>query len=143
MAVIGAGPYGLSAAARAVVVAIGLSNLAHLPPELAAAVPEGPFATGPVSHSSQHHDLSAPAGRDVVVVGAGQSALESAVLLVERGAASVRVVARGARRSASARRRTAGPGGGRGHRSAMPGPCTRSRTTPGRSVISRCPRGGS
>ncbi|MFF2923136.1 FAD-dependent oxidoreductase [Streptomyces celluloflavus] len=83
------------AAARAVVVATGLSGLARLPAELAAAVPAGPSATGPVSHSAQHHDLSALAGRDVVVVGAGQSALESAVLLAERGAASVRVVARG------------------------------------------------
>ncbi|UKY51018.1 FAD-dependent oxidoreductase [Streptomyces inhibens] len=81
--------------ARAVVVATGLSGLAHLPPELAAAVPDGPSVTGPVSHSSQHHDLSALAGRDIVVIGAGQSALESAVLLAEAGAASVRVVARG------------------------------------------------
>ncbi|MFG3117045.1 FAD-dependent oxidoreductase [Streptomyces sp. NPDC048197] len=81
--------------ARAVVVATGLSGLAHLPRRLAAAVPDGPSATGPVSHSSQHHDLAALAGRDVVVVGAGQSALESAVLLAETGAAAVRVVARG------------------------------------------------
>ncbi|SOE12890.1 Predicted flavoprotein CzcO associated with the cation diffusion facilitator CzcD [Streptomyces sp. 2323.1] len=81
--------------ARAVVVATGLSGLAQLPPELAAAIPDGPSATGPVSHSSQHHDLSALAGRSVVVIGAGQSALESAVLLAEAGAESVRVVARG------------------------------------------------
>ncbi|MCC3769193.1 NAD(P)-binding domain-containing protein [Streptomyces sp. UNOC14_S4] len=81
-------------AARAVVVATGLSGLARLPAELAAAVPDGPSATGPVSHSSQHSDLKAFAGQDVVVVGAGQSALESAVLLVEGGAASVRVLAR-------------------------------------------------
>ncbi|MFI1969435.1 oxidoreductase [Streptomyces cinnamoneus] len=81
-------------AARAVVVATGLSGLARLPAELAAAVPDGPSASGPVSHSSQHSDLSVFAGKDVVVVGAGQSALESAVLLAESGAASVRVVAR-------------------------------------------------
>ncbi|TJZ51932.1 NAD(P)/FAD-dependent oxidoreductase [Streptomyces piniterrae] len=86
---------GERAAARAVIVATGLTGIAYLPPELAAAVPEGPSAKGPVSHSSQHHDLSALAGRDVVVVGAGQSALESAVLLADAGAASVRVVARG------------------------------------------------
>ncbi|GAA0452614.1 NAD(P)-binding domain-containing protein [Streptomyces sp. NPDC046215] len=79
--------------ARAVVVATGLSGLAHLPPELAAAAPDGPSAAGPVSHSSQHRDLTRFAGREVVVVGAGQSALESAVLLAEAGA-SVRVVAR-------------------------------------------------
>lgn len=81
--------------ARAVVVASGLSGLAHLPAEFAAAVPDGPSAAGPVSHSSHHHDLGRFAGREVVVVGAGQSALESAVLLAEAGAASVRVVARG------------------------------------------------
>ncbi|MEU3753552.1 NAD(P)-binding domain-containing protein [Streptomyces olivoreticuli] len=81
-------------AARAVVVATGLSGLARLPAELAAAVPDGPSVSGPISHSSQHDDLSRFAGRDVVVVGAGQSALESAVLLAEGGAASVRVVAR-------------------------------------------------
>ncbi len=81
-------------AARAVVVATGLSGLARLPAELAAAVPDGPSVSGPISHSSQHDDLSRFAGRDVVVVGAGQSALESAVLLAEGGAASVRVLAR-------------------------------------------------
>ncbi|MEV4433641.1 FAD-dependent oxidoreductase [Streptomyces sp. NPDC049555] len=81
-------------AARAVVVATGLTNLAQLPPELAAAVPAGPSAAGPISHSSQHRDLAAFAGKHVVVVGAGQSALESAVLLAEAGAASVRVLAR-------------------------------------------------
>lgn len=81
--------------ARAVVVATGLSGCAHLPRELAAAVPEGPSPLSAVSHSSQHHDLSGFAGRDVLVVGAGQSALETAVLTAEAGAASVRVVARG------------------------------------------------
>lgn len=81
-------------AARAVVVATGLSGFARLPAELAAAVPDGPSVSGPISHSSQHEDLSRFAGRDVVVVGAGQSALESAVLLAEGGAASVRVLAR-------------------------------------------------
>ncbi|MGW3565621.1 FAD-dependent oxidoreductase [Streptomyces sp. NPDC000941] len=84
-------------AARAVVVASGLAGLAHLPAEFAAAVPDGPSPTGPVSHSSQHRDLRRFAGREVVVVGAGQSALESAVLLAEAGAAAVRVVARGPR----------------------------------------------
>ncbi|MFI1162115.1 FAD-dependent oxidoreductase [Streptomyces sp. NPDC020801] len=79
--------------ARAVVVATGLSGLAHLPPELAAAAPDGPAPTGPVSHSSQHHDLSAFAGKELIVVGAGQSALETAVLAAEAGA-RVRVVSR-------------------------------------------------
>ncbi|MFG2790482.1 NAD(P)-binding domain-containing protein [Streptomyces sp. NPDC048419] len=80
--------------ARAVVVATGLSGLAHVPPELAAAVPEGPAPTGPVSHSSQEHDLSRYAGQDLIVVGAGQSALETAALAAEAGA-QVRVVSRG------------------------------------------------
>ncbi|WP_306321098.1 MULTISPECIES: FAD-dependent oxidoreductase [unclassified Streptomyces] len=80
--------------ARAVVVATGLSGLEHLPPEFAAAVPDGPTPTGPVSHSAQHHDLSRFAGKELIVVGAGQSALETAALAAEAGA-RVRVVARG------------------------------------------------
>ncbi|MEU2512534.1 NAD(P)-binding domain-containing protein [Streptomyces syringium] len=80
--------------ARAVVVATGLSGFAHLPPQLATAVPDGPSPSGPVSHSSQHRDFARFSGQDVVVVGAGQSALESAVLLADAGAASVRVLAR-------------------------------------------------
>ncbi|KPI20847.1 hypothetical protein OK074_7524 [Actinobacteria bacterium OK074] len=80
--------------ARAVVIASGLSGLAQLPPELARAVPDGPSPTGPVSHSSQHHDLSRFAGRELVVVGAGQSALETAALAAAAGA-RVQVVSRG------------------------------------------------
>jgi cation diffusion facilitator CzcD-associated flavoprotein CzcO len=80
--------------ARAVVVATGLSGLARLPEELAAAAADGPTPTGPVSHSSQHHDLARYAGKELIVVGAGQSALETAVLAAEAGA-RVRVVARG------------------------------------------------
>ncbi|MFZ3559199.1 FAD-dependent oxidoreductase [Streptomyces sp. BH055] len=80
--------------ARAVVVATGLSGLEYLPGEFAAAVPEGPAPTGPVSHSAQHHDLSRFAGKELIVVGAGQSALETAALAAEAGA-SVTVVARG------------------------------------------------
>jgi NADPH-dependent 2,4-dienoyl-CoA reductase/sulfur reductase-like enzyme len=66
--------------ARRVVVAAGIAAFAarppafdHLPPELA-------------SHTSEHRDLAAFAGRSVAVVGGGQSALESAALLHERGA---------------------------------------------------------
>ncbi|MFD5077432.1 FAD-dependent oxidoreductase [Streptomyces sp. NPDC058371] len=80
--------------ARAVVVATGLSGLAHLPPELAGAAGDGPTPAGPVSHSSQHHDLSRFSGKELLVVGAGQSALETAALAAEAGA-QVRVVARG------------------------------------------------
>jgi cation diffusion facilitator CzcD-associated flavoprotein CzcO len=46
-----------------------------------------------VTHSSEHRDLARLAGRRVLVVGGGQSALESAALLHEAGA-EVEVVAR-------------------------------------------------
>jgi FAD-dependent urate hydroxylase len=46
-----------------------------------------------VTHSSEHRDLSALAGKRVVVVGGGQSALESAALLHEAGT-QVEVIAR-------------------------------------------------
>ncbi len=80
--------------ARAVVVATGLSGLAHLPPELAGAARDGPSPAGPVSHTSQHSDLGRFSGKDLMVVGAGQSALETAVLAAEAGA-RVRVITRG------------------------------------------------
>ncbi|MEU6664702.1 FAD-dependent oxidoreductase [Streptomyces sp. NPDC046727] len=80
--------------ARAVVVATGLSGLAHLPAELAPAAADGPAPTGPVSHSSQHHDLGRFTRKELIVIGAGQSALETAALAAEAGA-RVRVVARG------------------------------------------------
>ncbi|WP_433340916.1 FAD-dependent oxidoreductase [Streptomyces sp. CA-253872] len=82
--------------ARAVVVATGLTGFAHLPPALAEAAADAPAAgpPAPVTHASRHADLSAFAGRDLLVVGAGQSALESAVLAAEAGA-RVRLVARG------------------------------------------------
>ncbi|MER5914273.1 FAD-dependent oxidoreductase [Streptomyces sp. NPDC001982] len=82
--------------ARAVVVASGLHGLAFTPEVLRGVVPDGPSAAGPVSHSSQHADLARLAGREVIVVGAGQSALENAALLAEAGA-TVRLLARGRR----------------------------------------------
>ncbi len=69
-----------------VVVASGVVDFAYVPAELTAAVPTRRSQKPAVSHSSQHHDLSAFAGKDVVVIGAGQSALESAALLHEAGA---------------------------------------------------------
>jgi thioredoxin reductase len=72
--------------AGAVVVATGLLGYRHVPTELAGAADS-------VSHSWDHSDLARFAGRDVVVIGGGQSALESAVLLHEAGA-RVRVLAR-------------------------------------------------
>ncbi|MER6078725.1 FAD-dependent oxidoreductase [Streptomyces sp. NPDC001833] len=83
---------GESFTARAVVVATGLSGLARLPAELVEAGADGP--AGPVSHSSQHHDLTRFSGKELIVVGAGQSALETAALAAEAGA-QVRVVSRG------------------------------------------------
>ncbi|MFC5667131.1 NAD(P)-binding domain-containing protein [Kitasatospora misakiensis] len=72
---------GESFTSRAVVLANGFAPYAYLPPELAR-------LTGPglVSHSADHHDLTRFAGRRVAVVGAGQSALETAALLSEQGA---------------------------------------------------------
>ena len=73
--------------ARAVVLAVGVEHFAYQPP---------PFAELPpalCTHSSSHTDLAAFRGRRVIVVGAGQSALESAALLHESGA-DVQVLAR-------------------------------------------------
>ncbi|MER5866304.1 FAD-dependent oxidoreductase [Kitasatospora sp. NPDC002040] len=76
---------------RQVVLATGLGAYPHLPGQLA------PLAgAGLVSHSSDHHDLGRFAGQRVAVLGAGQSALESAALLHEAGADPV-VVARAGR----------------------------------------------
>ncbi|GAB3392422.1 FAD-dependent oxidoreductase [Amycolatopsis echigonensis] len=72
---------------RHVVCAPGVQHFAHLPAEFAR-LPEQVC-----SHSSAHRDLGRFRGKDVIVVGAGQSALETATLLHERGA-SVRLVAR-------------------------------------------------
>ncbi|MGW1030126.1 FAD-dependent oxidoreductase [Streptomyces sp. NPDC002577] len=74
--------------AQAVVVASGMDGFAYVPEALVPLVPEGL-----ASHSSLHADLAKFAGQDVVVVGAGQSAQESAALLREAGA-QVRLLAR-------------------------------------------------
>ncbi|MHA6764290.1 NAD(P)-binding domain-containing protein [Streptacidiphilus sp. PAMC 29251] len=75
-------------ASRSVVMATGLSAFAHIPDELAEAA-----AAGLVSHPAEYDDLSRFTGQRVAVVGAGQSALESAALLHEAGAVPT-VVAR-------------------------------------------------
>jgi cation diffusion facilitator CzcD-associated flavoprotein CzcO len=80
--------------AQAVVVATGFMHFTYVPDELRAAAPDGISAAGPVSHSSQHVDLARFSGREVLIVGAGQSALEGAALLHEAGA-DVKVVVRG------------------------------------------------
>jgi cation diffusion facilitator CzcD-associated flavoprotein CzcO len=76
--------------ARALVLAVGHAYFAYIPSRLAGLPPEL------LSHTSQYGDLSPLAGKDVTVIGAGQSSLETAALLHETGA-SVRVVVRGQR----------------------------------------------
>jgi thioredoxin reductase len=73
--------------ARAVIVAVGLTHYAYMPPMFSDMPPEF------VSHSSVHHDLSQFDGRSVAVVGAGSSALDSAALLNQAGA-QVQLIAR-------------------------------------------------
>jgi cation diffusion facilitator CzcD-associated flavoprotein CzcO len=76
--------------AQRVVIATGIGSFAGRPRQ---------FDTVPptlASHSSQHRDFGRFKGQSVVVVGGGQSALESAALLHESGAA-VEVVVRSPR----------------------------------------------
>jgi FAD-dependent urate hydroxylase len=73
--------------ARNVVVAAGVEHFARMPPMLAQLPPTVS------THSSAHTDLAVFSGQRVVVVGAGQSALENAALLHENGA-GVQLVAR-------------------------------------------------
>ena len=73
--------------ARKVVIAVGVEHFASVPDALAG------LPAAACAHSSVHQDLSAFRDRDVLVVGAGQSALESAALLHENGARG-QVVAR-------------------------------------------------
>jgi FAD-dependent urate hydroxylase len=73
--------------ARKVVVAIGVEHFAYV------AEPLSELPAELCTHSSAHADLAAFSGQEVVVVGAGQSALETAALLHENGA-RVQVLAR-------------------------------------------------
>lgn len=76
-----------SLSTRRVVVAAGIAPFALYPPQ---------FADLPaqlVSHSADHHELDRFRDKRVVVIGAGQSALETAALLHEAGS-EVEVVAR-------------------------------------------------
>jgi FAD-dependent urate hydroxylase len=74
--------------ARKIVVATGVLPHANIPAELSGLPSEL------VSHTSDHHDLDRFRGRRVAVVGAGQSALETAALLHEAGAETQLVVRR-------------------------------------------------
>ncbi|GAA1241786.1 hypothetical protein GCM10009665_35630 [Kitasatospora nipponensis] len=69
-----------------VVMATGLGPYAHVPDTLRPLV-----EAGTASHTADHPDLAVFAGRRVAVLGAGQSALESAALLHEAGAEPVLV----------------------------------------------------
>jgi thioredoxin reductase len=73
--------------ARRVVVAVGIRCFRSLPACFEYLGPEF------VTHSSDHHDLGSFSNRDVVVLGAGASAVDIAALLNEAGAA-VQLVAR-------------------------------------------------
>lgn len=81
------GAEGELAHAERVVIATGLSRFAYHP-SVFESVP-----SSLASHASDHCDLQPFAGKQVVVVGSGQSALETAVLLKEAGA-QVEVIAR-------------------------------------------------
>ena len=73
--------------ARQVIVATGVLPHRYLPGELSG------LSADLVTHASDHDNLARFQGREVAVVGAGQSALETAALLNEQGA-NVRLVVR-------------------------------------------------
>jgi hypothetical protein len=70
-----------------VIVATGLTSFAYRPPQFSNLPPSL------ASHSSEHQDLGRFRGKQVIVIGGGQSALESAALMHEAGA-EVEVIAR-------------------------------------------------
>ena len=78
---------GESLTARRVILAVGISHFAHMPRALAALSPSV------ASHSSRNPNLDVFAGREMLVLGAGASALDCAALLSAAGA-SVKLVAR-------------------------------------------------
>jgi FAD-dependent urate hydroxylase len=70
-----------------VVIAAGIGSFAWRPPEFQS------LPTDLASHSSEHRDFQKFSGKRVLIVGGGQSALESGALLHE-GGAEVEIVAR-------------------------------------------------
>ncbi|MEV7618438.1 NAD(P)/FAD-dependent oxidoreductase [Streptomyces sp. NPDC089799] len=76
-------------AARAVVVATGFNHTPHLPDWPGAA-----DYTGELLHAAEYRNAAPFAGRDVLVVGTGNTGAEMAVDLVEGGAARVRLAVR-------------------------------------------------
>jgi len=73
--------------ARRLVVAAGIGSFTWRPPEFAG------LPCSLASHTVEHRELRRFAGKQVLVIGSGQSALESAALLHESGA-EVEIVAR-------------------------------------------------
>src|SRR6202521_4959781 len=73
--------------ARRLVVAAGIGSFTWRPPEFAS------LPCSLASHTAEHRELRKFAGKQVLVIGSGQSALESAALLHESGA-EVEIVAR-------------------------------------------------
>jgi FAD-dependent urate hydroxylase len=78
---------GETVTSRKVIVAVGIGAFARRPAEF------DQLPCDLVSHASQHRNYSRFKGKDVLVVGGGQSALESAALMHESGV-RVEVVAR-------------------------------------------------
>ena len=78
---------GRSFTARRAVIATGHMSFMFVPEALRVLPPQH------LAHTAQLHDLTEYRGRDVTVIGAGQSALETAALLIEAGA-QVRLIAR-------------------------------------------------
>jgi FAD-dependent urate hydroxylase len=74
--------------ARRVVVACGIAPFEFIPPGF------DHLPADRVSHTAHHVELGRFRGQRVIVVGGGQSALESAALMKERGAAHVEVLVR-------------------------------------------------
>jgi thioredoxin reductase len=73
--------------ARRVVMAVGITWFKNIPDTLAA------LPKDRVSHSFDHHDCSQLKGRHMTVLGAGASAIDTAIALAEAGA-QVQIVAR-------------------------------------------------
>ncbi len=71
---------GRTVTARKVILAAGIGHYPYLPPQLVGLPPEF------VSHSSQYHRFEMFSGRDVIVIGAGSSAIDVAVALSNAGA---------------------------------------------------------
>jgi thioredoxin reductase len=74
--------------AATVVCAVGITHFAQVPEELAG------LPAQLVSHSSAHSDVTRFAGREVIVIGGGSSAVDTATLIAEAGATTT-LVARG------------------------------------------------